>query len=141
MPVVTPVELDDPVATSERTREANTRHGSFRAAVHHPHFFDRWHPFADQFGHFHLEWIWNSKTDTAGRCFANRIDNYARRMTQNRRAPRSDVIDVLVAIDVPNLCAFSALDKERLAIQSAKCAHGGIYTTGNSLLRGSEKLF
>ena len=139
--VIAAFELDDLVPAGEAAGEPDARHGRFGAAVHHPHLLDRGHPFADQLGHLDFEWIWNSEADAPHHRFMDRIDHYARCMTQNRRAPGSDVINVLVAIDVPNLCAFSALDKERLAIQSAKCAHGGIHTSGDSLLRGSEKLF
>ena len=47
MPVIAAVELDDLIASGERAREPDARHRRFRAAVHHSHFFDGRHPFAD----------------------------------------------------------------------------------------------
>jgi hypothetical protein len=38
-----------------------------------------------------------------------------------------------VAVDVPNLCAFGALDKERFAAQAAEGADGRIHAAGNTL--------
>src|SRR5438034_11445557 len=66
------------------------------------------------------------------------IDNYGRCMSQNRRTPAADVIDVFVAIDIPNLRTFRALDKKWLGIDVAKCAHWRVYTAGNVLLRGMK---
>ena len=73
--VITAFELDDLVATGESAREPQARHRRFRPAVDHPHFFDRRNPAADQFRHFHFERIGNSKTDTARRRVANRLDH------------------------------------------------------------------
>ena len=61
------------------------------------------------------------------------------RMPENRRSPGADVIDVFVAIDVPDVRAFRALDEKRLAPDRAKGAHRGIHAAGNSLLRFGEK--
>ena len=55
MPVVTALEFDDLVAFRETAGKPNARHGCFRAAVYHPHFFDRRDPAADQFRHLHFE--------------------------------------------------------------------------------------
>ena len=49
-----------------------------------------------------LERIWNSETQSARRHIADKIDNYIRRVTENGRAPAADVIDVLIAVDVPD---------------------------------------
>jgi hypothetical protein len=55
-------------------------------------------------------------------------------MTQNHRAPRQDVVDVAVPIDVVEAGAFGALDKPGLASDGAEGAHRTIYTPGDQLL-------
>src|SRR5438132_6443683 len=110
MSVVTTVELDDRVTPRERACETNAGHGRFRAAVHHPHFLDRRHPVADQLRHFHLERIWNSKAQATRTRLAHRVHNDFWCMTENRRSPTPDVIDVLLSIDIPNFCAFPPCD-------------------------------
>ena len=54
---------------------------------------------------------------------AQRISHDLRAMAQNQRAPRKDVVDVLVAIDVVNLRSFSARDKRRRASDAAEGSH------------------
>ena len=63
---------------------------------------------------------------------ADRIEHDARRVTENRRAPGADVVDVFVAIDVPDLGALGAIDEKRLAPETAKGAHGRVDATGNA---------
>ena len=120
-------------------RQTEARHCRFRPAVHHPHFLDRRHPTADQFRHFHFERIRNSEAQSARRSIANRFDHDFRRVTENRRAPAPDVIDVFVSIDIPNPRAVRALNEKRLTADIAKCAHRRINAAGNAFLRAREK--
>src|SRR5438552_11306986 len=140
MSVVTTVELDDFVAAGETAGQSKARHGSFGAAAHHPHFLDGRHPVADQLRHFHFQRIRNSKTHAAGGGLAHGIDNDPWRVTENRRPPAADVVDVFISIDISNLRAFYALDEKRCAADIAKRAHRGVYSAGNSLARSREKL-
>src|SRR5262245_21038750 len=124
MPMIAAFELDDLVALGKTARETDARHCRFRPAVHHSHLFNRGNPAADQLGHFHFKWIWNSKTDSMPGCLTDCIDHYLWRMTEDRRSPSADIIDVFLPLDVANAGAGSAVDKERLATYSAKSAHG-----------------
>ena len=54
-------------------------------------------------------------------------------MTENGRAPAADVIDVFVAIDIPDVRALGAFDKKRFAADAAKRAHRRIHAAGNAL--------
>ena len=135
MSVVTTVELDDFVAARETAGQPKARHGSFGAAVHHPHFFDGRHPITDQFRHFHFQRVRNSETHAAGGGLAHGSDNDLWRMTENRRPPAADVVNVFSSIDIPNLRAFCALNEKRCAADIAKRAHGRIHPAGDALLR------
>ena len=137
--MITAIELDDLVAFGESARQPEAGHRRLCAAVHHPHFFDRRHPCADQFRHFHFERIGNAETDASLRRIADRANDNWRRMPENRRSPAADVIDVFVAIDVPNTGAFRALDEKRFAAHGTKCAHRRIHAAGNSPSRAREK--
>ena len=44
-------------------------------------------------------------------------------MTEDQRAPREDVVDVAIAVDVDEVRALAALDEERRAADRAEGAH------------------
>src|SRR5207302_4043346 len=140
MPVIATVEFDDLVATSESTRQTNARHVRFRSSVDHSNFFDRGHPPANEFRHFHFERIRNSEAEAAPCRLADSIDNYFWSMTEDRRPPTADVVDVFFPINVPNLRAFGTRDEERFAFYVAKRADRRVYAARNQLLRLREKL-
>src|SRR2546423_15685097 len=112
MPVIATFELDDLIATGKASREPKARHGGFRAAINHPHFFDRGHPGADQLCHLDFEWVGNSKTHALSGRRADSIDHHLGRVTEDRRPPRADVIDVFVRINIPDLGALRAINKK-----------------------------
>src|ERR1700682_562795 len=115
MPVIAAVEFDYLVATGESAREPHAGHRRFGPTVDHSHFLDRGDPAANQLGHFHFERIGDAEADAARGSGADGFDDNFGRVTQNRGAPGADVIDVLVAVDVPDPGAFGAFDEELLA--------------------------
>src|SRR5947209_20255302 len=60
-------------------------------------------------------------------------------MTENRRAPRPDVIYVLPAIDIPDFRPGRAIDEKRLTAYPAKRADGRIDAAGNAVESALEK--
>ena len=56
-----------------------------------------------------------------------RIEHRRRRVAEHERAPRQHVVDVLVAIDVPDARAFAARHDERLAADAAERAHRRVH--------------
>src|SRR6185436_4256038 len=62
-------------------------------------------------------------------------------VAQEQRPPRTDVIDVLIAIRIEDMGAFAARDKRRVAADAAKGADRGVYTAGDQLLRAPEEVF
>src|SRR6266851_4902107 len=140
MAVVATFEFDDLIASSESASEPNARHRGLSPAVDHSNLFDRGNPLADEFRHFNFEWIWNAKAHTARGGFAQGVNHHRRRVSQNCRAPCSDVIDVLIAIDIPDVCTFCTADKKWFATDGTKCAHGRIDAAWNTFLRFRKKL-
>ena len=136
--VVAALELDDLVAPDESTRETQTGHGGFGPAVDHAHFLDGGNPTADQLRHFHFERIRDTEADSARGRGANGIDDHVGRVPENGRTPGADVIDVFVAIDVPDFRAGGALDEEWFAAQTAEGADRGIDAAGDASERARE---
>ncbi len=60
-------------------------------------------------------------------------------MTEEKRSPGADVIDILVPVDVKDARPFAARDEPGSAADRAKCAHGRVDASGNVLLRPSEQ--
>ena len=141
VPMIAAVELDDLIASGERAREPDARHRRFRAAVHHPHFLDRGHPIADQFRHLQFQRIRNSKTQSARRSVADRLEHNFRRMPKNRRSPTPHVIDVFISIHVPDPCAFPARDEKRVTANISKRAYRRIDAGRDGALRAREQFF
>src|SRR5262249_15049667 len=138
VPMITAVELDDLIAPGERAREADTRHRRFRAAVDHSHFLDRLNPLADQSRHLHVKSILESKTQSAPRSVADRVDYDFGRVPQNRRSPTAHVVDISISIHIPDLCTFPAIGEKWFAVYVAKRAHRRIYTARNAFLCASK---
>ena len=55
-------------------------------------------------------------------------------MTENQRTPRADVVDVTVAVGIPNVRAFASNQERRLAADRPKCPDRRIDSAGNKLL-------
>ena len=60
-------------------------------------------------------------------------------MAKNGGAPGADVVDVFIAIDIPDAGALGVIDEERLAANGAKSADGGIDAAGDERLGLGEE--
>jgi hypothetical protein len=61
-------------------------------------------------------------------------------MTENRRTPGADVVDISFPIDVPDVGAVSPIHKEWFATETSEGADGGIDPTGNATTGPLEEL-
>ena len=87
----------------------------------------------DFFGQLDLALGGRAKRETVERGFLYRFEHRRVAMAQDHRAPRADVIDVLLAVGVPKIGAMGTLHKARCTAHSAKGAHGGVDATGDHL--------
>ena len=116
-------ELEDRVAAGRGARQADRAHRRLGARRGHPH---------------HLGAGTRSTTSAAsstsrrrGRAVArararpprDRRDDVRVRVPGDQRAPRADVVDVAVAVDVDQLGALAALDEDRVAADRAHRPH------------------
>ena len=138
MAVVAAVEFHDFVAPGEAAGEPDGGHGRLCAAIDHADLLDAGDPTADEGGHLDLARVRNAEADAMRRGLADGVDNHGGRMAQDRGAPCADVIEVLIAIDIPDAGVLSALHEERLAAYAAEGADGGIDAAGDELLGEME---
>ena len=70
---------------------------------------------------------------------AQRLDDRRMRVPQGERPPREHVVNVAIAIHVPQIRALPPRDEARDAADGAKGAHGTIDAAGDQLLRAREQ--
>ena len=68
-------------------------------------------------------------------------NDFRMRVAENRRPPGADVINVFVAVHVPDVRAFGLVDEKRLAADGAKRAHRRIDAAGNVFQRLGKQFF
>jgi hypothetical protein len=55
-------------------------------------------------------------------------------MSQDHRSPGAEVVQIAIAIRIPEICPFTLYGKWRIASDSAECAYRGVYAAGQKLL-------
>src|SRR4051812_16660092 len=127
--MIAAVELEDGVAARHCARDAHRAHRGLGAARHESQHLDVRHAFRDQFAELHLESSWNAEARAAPHGVVERREDNAGGVAERERAPREHVVDVFMAVDIPDPGAISPLDDERLAADSAERANWRAHTT------------
>jgi hypothetical protein len=52
-------------------------------------------------------------------------------MTEDERAPRSDIIEILIAVEIVEVRPFAASDEQRLSADGPEGARGTVDTAGD----------
>jgi len=68
-------------------------------------------------------------------------NDFGMRVSEDGRPPGKNVINQLVAVHVPDMCALGPVDKKRLAADGAERAHRRIHAAGNIFQRLGKKGF
>ncbi len=124
--VVAAFELDDLVASRGAARQAQGAHGRFRARRDQAHLLDRRHQARDFLGHQHFAFRWRAERQAQRGRILHRLDHFRMGVADDGRAPRADVVDIALAVRVPEIRAFGARDEARRAADGAEGAHGRI---------------
>src|SRR5258705_4060546 len=140
MAVIAAIEFDNLVAFDESARKTNGGHRRLGARIAHANFLDAWHERTDKLCHRDFEWIRNSKTRAVLRSVLNCLYDFRMRMAENRGAPGSDVVDIIIAVNVPDVCPFGFVDEKWLPSDSSKCAHRRVNAARNVFQRFTKKL-
>ena len=143
--VVAARKLNNLVATGHTTRQTNRSHGRLSTGRHHTHLINsagnrRVNTVDHQLSQLSLRRARRTKRQAALSRLLNRLNHLRMRMTQNRRTPRADQVNVLVAVRIVQVRALSLRRKRRSAAHRIEGAHRGIHTTGNHRARTLKKL-
>ena len=80
----------------------------------------------DFFSEFNFNLSWRTKTQCLLCLLRHRFDGGCEIVAENHRAPRADVIDVPVAVDIAQICALSSRKKDGVAAYTFEGSHGRI---------------
>ena len=139
--VVAAFELDELAAAGGAARQAQCAHAGFGAAADQPHLLDAGHQRDDGFGQFDFALGRGAKTEPVNGRLVHRFQHRRVAVAQDHRTPRADVVDVPLALGVPQIGALRAPDETRRAAHRAKGAHRRIHATGNHALRAGKQCF
>ena len=141
MAVVAAFKLDELVAPSGAARQAQSAHARFGAGADQAHHVHRGHELQNGLGQLNFALGGRTKREAVKRRLLHRFEHGRVAVTQNHRAPRADVVDVLLAIGVPKIGALCALHKTRRAAHGAKSAHRRIHAARDHAAGAFEQSF
>jgi hypothetical protein len=127
MPMVTPLELDNPVSPRDPAGQPNGAHSRLSPGVHKSDQLDRGDRLNDHAGQHRLP-LGRCAIAYPKRCsLLNRFDDGGVSMADDHRPPGADIVDVAMAIDVVEAAAMCLLDHHRLSTHGLKRTHGAVH--------------
>ena len=129
--VVAAGELDDHVPSGEAAGQADGAHRRLGAGADQAHHLDRRHRLHNQLGKLRLPFGGSAEAGTAMQSFLDGPDHARMGMAEDERPPRTDVIEVTIAVDVVEIRPFAAGNEDRLAADAAKGAGRTVDAAGN----------
>ena len=143
--VVAARKLNNLVATGHTTRQTDSSHRRLSTGGHHTHLINRTgnrrvNTVDHQLSQLSLRRARRTKRQAALSRLLNRLNHLRMRVAQNRRAPRADQVNVLVAVRIVQVRALSLRRKRRSAAHRIESTHRGIHTTGNHHARTLKQL-
>ena len=141
MAVVATFELNDFVAAGEAARQTNGAHGRFGTGVYHPHHIHGRHQLGHQGRHFHFHFSRRAKAQAAGGRFDHRIADRRVVVAQHHRTPGADIIDIGFTVDVIEVGAIRAFDKQRCAADAGEGADRRVDAAGDQFARSVVQIF
>ena len=133
--VVAAGELHDAVAARKTTGHAERAHRGFGPRADHPHLFDRGDRLDDHLGQFRLRFGRRAEARPLGEGRFDGSDDLGMGVPQDQRAPRADVIDQAITVDVDEVRPLASLDEEGFAPDRAERAGGAVHPARDHALR------
>ena len=125
--VVAAGEFHDPIATCKTTSHADRAHRGFGPRADHPHLFNRGDRLDDHLGEFRLGFGRRTEARPLGQSRLDGGDNVGMSVAEDQGAPRADVIDQAIAVDVDEIRSLAPLDEEGFAANGAEGAGGAVH--------------
>ena len=131
--MIAALKLDDLVPSGSASCQPQGRHDRFGTGVHHAYHFDVGHHLNHQFGDLHLALGGSAKGKAVLHSFFHRFPDERMVVTQNHGAPGAHVINVPVAVHVPDICAVCFGNKAGSKPHRTIGADGAVYAAGKYL--------
>lgn len=113
--VVAAFELDDGIASGEAAGQPDRAHGGLGAGRYQAHHVHAGHPLHQQFGQLYFAFRRRPESKPLAGGLLHRAHGIGIGMTENQRPPGTDVVDVRLAIGIPDPGAFAVREKARCA--------------------------
>mmetsp|Transcript_15205 Transcript_15205/g.35590 ORF Transcript_15205/g.35590 Transcript_15205/m.35590 type:complete len:361 (-) Transcript_15205:349-1431(-) len=123
MAVVAPLKLDDRVALGVGPHQPDHAHASLGAAVGEAHHLDRGHGVDDHLGQLVLQYRRCAEGGALLQLLRQCLQHVVICVPYDGRAPSANVVDVLVAIDVPSVCPFHTVEDNWAAPDGLEGTH------------------
>ena len=131
MTVVVAGKFDNQVPARKSAGETDGTHGGFGARIDETDFVDAGNGFDDSFRQLILRRCGCSEAGSPLQAFFDSRFHRGMGMAEDHRSPRSDVIDVAVAVHIPETRSPRALDEGRFPSHGAERSGGAIDATGH----------
>ncbi len=133
--VVATLEFDEVFAAGEGAGESDGRHGGFGAGADEAHLLDRWKGLADQLGEVGFGGGGGAEADASGCGLLHGFHHLRGGVAENHGAPGAEVVEVAIAVGIPEIGAFGADNEWRLAADSTKGTHRRVDAAGEQSFR------
>src|SRR5579859_3378574 len=135
MPVIAAVELDHQVAAGRGPGQPQGAHGRLRPAVDESQALDRRHAFTNQLAQANLGGTGCSERASGVYRPPDRLDYSRMRVSKDEGPESSDVIDVPVAVDIPDERALAAAHDRWVAADRAISPDRAVHSPRKQLVR------
>ena len=132
--VVAAVELHDDLAPGSGARQPDGRHRRLGAGADEAHLLDGGKRLGHQRGQIGFGRSGRAEARAVARGLDDGLDDLRIGVAQNQRAPGADVVDVAIAVGVPDVRALAADEERRVAADRTEGADRRIHSAGNELL-------
>ena len=139
--MVAAFEFDELFPAGVAAGQADRRHRRFCAGVDHPKLIGTRKSVDEGFGHFHFDFRRQAKGRALGQRLVHILVVNIRRVAENQRPPRADVIGVGILVRVRDLGALAVVREHRRDADVFKGAHRRVDPAGNDLFRARVQLF
>ncbi len=133
-------ELEQLLAAGRGAGDADRAHRRLGARGGHPQHVDGGHARADHLGQLDLARGGGAEGRPERGRLGDRLEDLRVRVAVDQRAPRADVVDVDVAVDVDDLGAGGAIDEDRVAPDRAHGADGRVDPAREDVQRPAVEL-
>ena len=131
MAVVTAGELDNAIAAGEAPGQADGRHRGLRAAIDHPKTLNAGHGLYHVLGQLAFALCRSAEGGSRLQRFLDCFDHGRVAVPQDHRPPRTDVVQITIAIDVGQRGTVALGEQNGVASNGAEGAGRAVDATGN----------